>query len=109
MDFRDCLILVQFQKVVFLTLARAKGVLYHIGQAGKPEPLASLSHWLHIVAHGHMVTWSMAAGYWLRVIHWLPGTGCRAPACRATGCRATGCRVPADRGHRVGPTATGPR
>jgi hypothetical protein len=19
----------------------------------------------------------MAAGYWLRVIHWLPGTGCR--------------------------------
>jgi hypothetical protein len=29
-----------------------------------------------------MVTLSLAAGYWLRVIHWLPGTGCRAPAVR---------------------------
>ena len=30
--------------------------LTHIGQAGKPVPLAALSHWLRIMAHGHMAT-----------------------------------------------------
>jgi hypothetical protein len=87
MDFRDCLILVQFQKWSILPLARAMSPVYHIGQAGKPVPLAALCHWLHIVAHGHMVN----------------------------GCRVLAARDPlaavrhADRGHRVGPTATGPR
>jgi len=77
---------------------------YHIGQAGKPVPLAALCHWLHIVAHGHMANGCrvLAARDPLAAV--------RLPCLRhATRCRATGCRVPADRGHRVGPTTTGPR
>ena len=50
---------------------------YHIGQAGKPEPLAALCHWLHITN-----TWS--PGYWLHWLHWLHWLrvvlGCRALA-----------------------------
>ena len=57
--------------------------VYHFAQAGKPWPLAALSHWLHIIGTmrlaalvagcpGHMDNGHMAA-HWLP---WLLGTGC---------------------------------
>jgi hypothetical protein len=68
---------------------------YHIAQARKPVPLAALSQWLHIVAHGHMANGCRvlaARDPLAAVIHWLPwlprAMRIEAPG-RADGDRAT--------------------
>jgi hypothetical protein len=110
---------VQFQKCSIFPLACAMSQLTHIGQTGKPWPLAALSHWLHITgtmrlvalaAHGHIDNGHMAR-HWLRLVagHWLR---LAAPGCLVlAGHWLPGCWL---RGHagtmpRAGPTTTGSR